>query len=138
MLTNSSGPGSLLIYSSIFRLLEMLFDQPQSTDAELMAISAAIDEARLNMLDQIGEIDIATVTPYLESYLNADLGNLTVRLRDDKLIFDVGEFHSELRPQLGESGEVTGYLFVDEPMATFAPPMIVTLPEPEGDTYLPI
>ena len=135
VLTNSSGPGSFLIYSSIFRFLELLFDQPQTTDAELQALELASAKARAEALTHIGEIDQAVVTPYLGSYANPDLGNLTLSLRGGKLIFDVGEFRSELRPQLDAGGATTGYICVDAPLATFAPPMIITLPAPEGDTY---
>ena len=135
VLTNSSGPGSLLIYSAIFRFLELLFDQPQTTDAELMALESAGAKARAEALTHIGQIDEPTVTPYLGNFTSPDLGNLTLSLREGKLIFDVGEFRSELRPQLDVGGATTGYICVDAPLATFAPPMIVTLPAPEGDTH---
>ena len=135
VLTNSSGPGSYLIYSAIFRFLDMLFDQPQTTDAEIEAMVAAAERAHAESLTHMGQIDEAVVMPYLGSYANPDLGNLTVSLRDGKLIFDVGEFRSELRPQLDAGGATTGYICVDAPLATFAPPMNVTLPAPEGDIY---
>jgi CubicO group peptidase (beta-lactamase class C family) len=135
VLTNSSGPGSLLIYSAIFRFLELIFNQPQTTDAELIALDAAGAKARAEELTHIGEIDESVVTPYLGDFTNPDIGNLTVSLRGGKLNFDVGEFHSELRPLLDDSGATIGYLCVDAPLATFAPPMIITLPASESDIY---
>jgi len=135
VLTNSSGPGSFLIYSAIFRFLELLFDQPQTTDAELMALESAGATARAEALTHIGQIDEAVVTPYLGVFANPDLGKLTVSLRAGKLIFDVGEFRSEMRPWLDDDGNVTGYVLVDAPLATFAPPMVVTFPPPEDDIH---
>jgi hypothetical protein len=124
VLTNAApGTAGPVILGVTFRLLELLFDQPPTIDAVLAPGLAAAAQGRADLLAQLGEVDPATVTPYLGPYVNPDLGEATLALRAGKLVFDTGAFRAELRPQLAADGAVIAYLPVDPPLAGFPPQM---------------
>ena len=64
------------------------------------------------VLAQLGPIDPAAVAPYLGRYANPALGEVTVALRGDRLLFDAGELWFELRPVAGEEDT---YVLYDGP-----------------------
>jgi hypothetical protein len=112
-----------------FRLLELLFDQPPTLDAELAPLLSAASLARADFISQLGEIDPAAVASALGHYSNPALGELTLSLQDGTLVFGVGEHHSSLRPRVDAEGEVIDYILVDPPLTAFPPPLWVTLPQ---------
>ena len=61
------------------------------------------------------------VTPFLGTYRNPDLGDLTLTLHGDTLTFASGPYRSPLLPQMAEDGSVAGYLIVDPPLSGFPP-----------------
>jgi CubicO group peptidase (beta-lactamase class C family) len=109
------------------RLLELLFDLPATIDGVLSPRSAAIAAARGTLLAQLGPVDPAAVAPYMGRYTNPVLGHLTLALRDEKLVFDIGTLRSELRPHLDAEGAVIDYLLVDPPLGGFPPELTVSL-----------
>jgi CubicO group peptidase (beta-lactamase class C family) len=127
VLTNGQGgTAGLFLYAVTFRLLELLFDQPATFDAQLAPRVAAAAEGRADFLARLGQVDPAAVTPYLGRYTNRDLGPVTLALRDGALLFAAGTFHSELRPLLAEDGTVAGYVPVDPPLGGYPPQMTLT------------
>ena len=60
-------------------------------------------------------VDQETVAPYLATFANEALGELTLSLEGDVLVLDAGEFATALRP-LEEEGELEGYLATDAPV----------------------
>jgi hypothetical protein len=128
VLTNGAvGVTSSFTNAVSFRLLELLFDQPAANDAAQAPRLAAAAAARDELLAQLGPVDPAAVTPYLGRYTNPDLGEVTLALREGKLVFDIDEHRSELRPLIGADGTVTDYLPVDPPLASFPPELPVVL-----------
>ena len=121
VLTNGSGKAGQMIYAVVFRLLELLFNQPEAMDALLESVSAGLESGRAELLDTIGQVDPAAVTPFLGTYTNPDLGDLTLSLRGDTLAFASGPYRSSLLPQLAEDGSVAAYLIVDPPLSGFPP-----------------
>ena len=95
------------------------------------------------MQQQLGTVEPDAVSPYLGRYTSAALGDVEVRRHDDTLILDVGEFQTELRPYLDESGAVTAYLAMDPPLsglpATFeltgAVPVLTLTDPTTGESY---
>lgn len=126
VLTNGSGTAGQLIYAIVFRLLELLFDQPATMDALLEANLAAVANGRADLLATIGQADPAAVTPFLGTYTNPALGDLTLTLRGDTLTFASGPYRSALLPQMAEDGSVAGYLIVDPPLSGFPPQGVFT------------
>lgn len=133
VLTNGSGNAGQLIYSVVFRLLELLFDQPKSMDSILEAVSASMESGRAELLATLGQVDPAAVTPFLGTYTNSDLGNLTLTLREDTLTFTSGPYRSTLLPQMAEDGSMAGYLIVDPPLSGFPPQGVFSFVEDSGD-----
>ncbi len=127
VLTNRDGAGSQLGLAAQYRLFELLFAQPEMIDAALEAAISGETAARADLLDQLGHVDPATVTPYLGHYTNPDLGPLALALRDGTLVFTAGAAHSALGPRLDATGAVAGYVFLDPPWATNPPIRSVTL-----------
>ena len=121
VLTNGSGSAGQLIYAIVFRLLELLFDQPAKMDALVQANLAAVASGRDDLLATIGQIDPTAVTPFLGTFSNPDLGDLTLTLQADTLTFASGPYRSALLPQLAEDGSVAGYLLVDPPLSGYPP-----------------
>jgi CubicO group peptidase (beta-lactamase class C family) len=133
VLTNGSGAAGQLIYAIVFRLLELLFDQPATMDALVAENMAKVASGRAELLATIGQIDPAVVTPFLGTYSNPDLGNLTLTLRADTLTFASGPYRSALLPQMAEDGSVAGYLLVDPPLSGFPPQMSLSFVEDSDD-----
>jgi CubicO group peptidase (beta-lactamase class C family) len=132
VLTNGSGNAGQMIYSVVFRLLELLFDQPATMDALVEANLAATASGRADLLATLGQIDPAVVTPFLGTYRNPALGDLTLLLRGDTLTFVSGPYRSSLLPQMAEDGSVAAYLIVDPPLSGF-PPQGTFVFEPGSD-----
>jgi CubicO group peptidase (beta-lactamase class C family) len=128
VLTNSVGSAAgPLTYAVTFRLFELLFDQPAAFDAEQAPGLAAAAQAQADFLTHLGQVDPATVTPYLGQYANPALGPVRLALRDGALFFDAGQFLSELRPLLNDDGTVAGYVPLDPPLGGFPPSITLTL-----------
>lgn len=128
VLTNGqAGTAGPTTYAVTFRLLELLFDQPATFDAEQAPGLAAAVQGQADFLASLGETDPATVTPYLGQHANADLGLVRLALRDGALFFEAGSMRSELRPLLEDDGTVAGYALLDPPLGGFPPQMTLTL-----------
>jgi CubicO group peptidase (beta-lactamase class C family) len=124
ILTNGGQGAAGFSFAVQSRLLEMLFDQPAAFDAMLgpflEAQVARIDEFRA----QLGTVDPTAVAPYLGRYEHPVLGEVELALRDEALVFDVGEVRSEMRPVVDAAGQVAGYVFIDPPLAGPMPVML--------------
>ncbi|MCA9880030.1 MAG: beta-lactamase family protein [Thermomicrobiales bacterium] len=123
VLTNGSGNAGQLIYAVVFRLLELLFDQPATMDAVVEANLARVASGREELLATLGQIDPAAVTPFVGQYANPDLGEMALQLRAGTLTFVSGPYRSAMLPQLAEDGTVSDYLLVDPPLSGFPPQM---------------
>jgi CubicO group peptidase (beta-lactamase class C family) len=132
ILTNRTGTASPFTYAVQFRLLELLFDQPAAFDALLEASLAGAAQGRADLLAHLGEIDPAAVTPYLGRYANPELGEVTLLLQDDSLIWQAGAIRSQLLPRVDDDGAVTVYLPVTPPWASNPPDTMLTF-EDAGD-----
>lgn len=121
VLTNRDGAGRQLGFAAQYRLFELLFDQPETIEPALAGAISSEAAARADLLAQLGQVDPATVTPYLGQYANPDLGPLTLALQDGKLVFTAGAAQSGLAPLLDDAGAVANYVFVDPPWATNPP-----------------
>lgn len=132
VLTNRDGAGGKLAYTVLFRLLEILFAQPESIAALVMNAVSAEAATRGDLLRHLGEVDAAAVTPFLGRYSQPALGELTLSLRDGALVFDAGGARSALLPRLDDAGAVIDYVFVDPPWASNPPVMHVSLTDDGG------
>lgn len=99
-------------YAVQMRLFELLFDQPADFDAAIAALAASAPAPVA-----LGQVDPAAVEPHLGSYTNADLGDITLTLRENRLLLDAGEVSSELLPRVDDS---TVLLLADPPLSLFS------------------
>jgi CubicO group peptidase (beta-lactamase class C family) len=147
VLTNSLQNGGLFTAAVEYRLFELLFEQPAELEPLLSQFLDAQAALTAQFQTQLGIVDPGAVAPYLGRYAQPDLGEVTLSLRDGKLLFDTGEVHSELRPLLDDAGQVAGYVFVDPPLAnpvplTFQqdeegqPEIVVSAPGDASTTYV--
>jgi CubicO group peptidase (beta-lactamase class C family) len=115
MLQTSMIVGAGFPYAVQFRLFEILFEQPARIDAELAALADAWAARR----PQTGssDTDPAAVAPFLGRYSHPQLGEVTLALRGNRLVLDVGESASELRPRAGDDGADRVYLLLDPPLS---------------------
>ena len=129
ILTNGSGTAGPFTYAVQFRLFELLFDQPPAFSTLLETSLSSAAAGRADLLAHLGEIDAAAVTPYLGRYVNPALGEATLLLQGDVLIWVAGAIRSRLLPRTGDDGAVTGYLPVTPPWATNPPEAVLTFEE---------
>lgn len=100
-----------------FRLLELVYGQPMEHDAQAAFAAESTRQAYEDVRRQLGRaLDPAAVRPFLGSYTNDVLGDITLSLRDGRLLFDAGEFVSEVRVAEAAKGEAQVVLF-DPPLA---------------------
>jgi CubicO group peptidase (beta-lactamase class C family) len=99
-------------YAVQMRLFEILFNQPADFDAEIAAIEASAPAPVA-----LGAVDAATITPRLGAYTNAELGEITLTMRNGRLLLDAGEVSSELRPLADDAATL---LLVDPPLSLFS------------------
>jgi CubicO group peptidase (beta-lactamase class C family) len=103
-----------------FRLFELAFGQPEEHDKNF---SYVLETLNKNAQETAGKLqksfDQNAVAPYLGTFTNPTLGELTLALQDGKLIFSAGGFVSELRAYVDKEDpeNKTGYLLVDPPLA---------------------
>ncbi len=104
-------------FAVAIRLFELLFDQPAEFDAQLMAQAEALAASRPP--PALGKVEPAAIAPYLGRYDQAELGEVSLSLRGDRLVLDAGELSSELRP-LADGGTNIVYLLHDPPLSLFS------------------
>jgi CubicO group peptidase (beta-lactamase class C family) len=125
ILTNG-GPGAVPFTLAVrFRLLELLFDQPQEYDALAVQRLEAEAKAFAAMRAELRAVDAAAVAPWQGRYTNKAMGEVALVLSDGKLVLDAGAYHSELRAQVDKAKGAVTYGFIDAPLA--GPGMFVTL-----------
>lgn len=121
ILTNGGAGAPFFAYAVQFRLFELLFDQSAAFDSLLSEFLAAQEAQLAQFQAQLQPVDPADVAPYLGRYTNPVLGDVTLTMQGDRLIFDAGEVRSELQAMRDEAGNVAGYIFLDPPLASPLP-----------------
>ncbi|MEZ4562362.1 MAG: serine hydrolase domain-containing protein [Thermomicrobiales bacterium] len=99
-------------YAVQMRLFELLFDQPADFDAAITALAASAPAPIA-----LGQVDPAALAPQLGAYANANLGEVTLTLRDGRLLLDTGEVSSELLPRADDPAV---FLLADPPLSLFS------------------
>lgn len=131
ILTNG-GPGAKPFTLAVrFRLLELLFEQPQEYDALAVRSLEAEAKAFAAMRAELRPVDAAAVAPWQGRYANKAMGEVALVMSDGKLVLDAGAYHSELRARVDKTGQVSGYGFIDPGLA--GPGMLVTLRRDSGE-----
>jgi len=103
-----------------FCLFELAFEQPEEYDKSFSYILETLNESIQEAAGNIQEsLDRDAVAPYLGTFTNPTLGELTLALKDGRLIFSAGGFVSELRAYVDKKDPETktGYILVDPPLA---------------------
>lgn len=112
------------------RLFEMLFEQPTSTDDALQFSFNQIRDQYLEIQDNLMRTaEPATAAIAVGAFMNDALGDVRISLNDDSvLIFDAGEFQSELwyyAADENDAEETIDFLLYDPPLnglnVSFAP-----------------
>jgi hypothetical protein len=115
VLTNQAG--SVLNQLVRIRLLELLYEQEPEVDELGRFQLRMIREALAELMEMVQEsVDPEAVARHPGRYSNAALGDVTVEWREDKLIFDAGEFQAEIRSIIDDDGEVS-YILYDSDLA---------------------
>lgn len=99
------------------RLFELVFAQESEAAAQAELLYTYRRNEILGSLENLQEIDPATVEPYLGRYTNPALGEIELRLEDGSFLLDAGRFATELRAQPDETGAIESYV-------TYSPPFI--------------
>jgi CubicO group peptidase (beta-lactamase class C family) len=117
VLTN--GQGTNYFNTSVrARLLELLFDQEPEAAATMQFAYEQL-QSQFEMTERLrDQVDPATVEPYLATFTNPALGSLELRLEDNVLIADVGEFAVPLVPleEEDEPETLAGYVATEAPI----------------------
>lgn len=98
------------------RLFELVFDQPDETAKGVDFALQTAQEIIADLKTQLQPFTSEEVEPYLGTFINETLGEVTITLVDDKLTVDAGEFVSELQKLVNDSGK-TVYMMMDPPLA---------------------
>ncbi|MCE7988423.1 MAG: class A beta-lactamase-related serine hydrolase [Caldilinea sp. CFX5] len=99
-----------------FRLLELLFAQPQQFDAQATFLYEMVRKTLTDQGGHPGVVEPNQIQPYLGRYTNTALGDINIRLEDSKLFLDAGEATVELRAWVDEQGQVEKYLIQTPPL----------------------
>jgi CubicO group peptidase (beta-lactamase class C family) len=129
-----------------YRLFELAYGQPAEHDLQFMLDFKYEMKRMQNPVVRLKPgVDPAEVGPYLRSYTNPALGDITLSLRDGRLMLDAGEFAVELRSRVEGAGgtdfvafgpPLTGVSFDLEPGAgAGGEPAIVLLAPPDQYTF---
>ena len=99
------------------RLLELVYEQTAESVAQIEFVleqtESALAEAREQIQDQV---DAQEVEPYLGSYRNEALGEITIEMEGEQLYIDAGEFRTEIRPAHDREGEFDTYITYGVPL----------------------
>ena len=114
VLTNAQGTNA---FNSAVRerLFELVFEGDPEADAQATFVFDEIAKEIQKVSKNLRQVDVSAVTPYLGQYQNDALGEVSLRLDDDTVLFDSGEFAVPLIVE-AEEGEVR-YLFNGPPLA---------------------
>lgn len=112
VLTNAQGSNPFNVAVRT-RLLELVYGVDNEVEKGIEFIleqtEMALAELQSVMRD---ELDEDAVEPFTGRYTNDALGEILVTLQDGRLVMDVGEFRTELRPVVDREGEPDGYIAV--------------------------
>jgi CubicO group peptidase (beta-lactamase class C family) len=99
------------------RLWELLYAQEPQIDAQVEFVLESQESSFESMTNNLGEIDPAVVEPFLGTYTNPALGDITLSLEGESLLVDAGEFVATLLPYEGEDARESQYLMIDMALA---------------------
>ncbi len=114
VLTNQQG--SMLTEAVSFRLVELLYGQEAETDEQINFALERTEEALAEM-GEITPLDPDEAAPYLGTWTNDALGEITLMLSDDGVvILDAGEFTTAVWSGVNDEGEMFIFAY-DPPLA---------------------
>ncbi|MEZ4668926.1 MAG: serine hydrolase domain-containing protein [Anaerolineae bacterium] len=99
-----------------YRLLELVYDQPMEYDPTIDFALQQIAENQTQIQEQLRSLDETAIKPYLGTFKSDVLGEADISLVDSKLMMDVGEFSTELRPIEDGKGRLN-YVMMEPPLA---------------------
>lgn len=100
-----------------FRLFELAFGLPTEHDAQFRFALESMAQMAQDMNAELQPgVDAEQVAPFLGSFTNQALGDITLSMAGDRLVLDAGEFAFELRPRVDETG-ATDYVADGPPLA---------------------
>jgi CubicO group peptidase (beta-lactamase class C family) len=153
ILTNGGLGAKPFTLAARFRLLELLFNQPEEYDAVAVQSLEQDSSAFTAFQAQLRPIEPAAVAPHQGHYTNPAMGDVNLSIQDGKLVLDTGGYRSELQAQVDDTGRVIGYGLIEPPLGgpglsvTFRhgsdgrPEMVVTaqgeLPAADSDSEAP-
>ena len=89
------------------KLLELLLDRPSQLEEQIEFQRELVAESRTEEREALLDgIDRATLEPWLGTFRSDVLGEVTLRVEDDSLQLDVGEFVVEVRARRDDEGEI--------------------------------
>ena len=116
VLTNAQGTNA--VNEAIrTRLFELVFGGEPEAEGRLNFVFGQTEEGLSELEATLQDVDPAAAQPFVGTYTNVALGEMTLTLTDATLTFDAGEFVSELRPVVDDSGEPDGYILYGPPLA---------------------
>jgi hypothetical protein len=99
------------------RLLELVYEQPAEAEEEVAFFLTQLEEELAVLRERfLEQVDPEAVEPYLGTYVDEVLGEITLVLEEGVFILDAGAFRTELLPMVDEAGEVEHYLTLMPPL----------------------
>lgn len=95
------------------RLMELIYDQPPRSEGRLRLLESDIRYWMDEVMGTLVAVDVLEVAPLLGRYTNEALGEIELRLEDDRFILDVGEIIFELRARGDGIGTERQYVTYD-------------------------
>jgi CubicO group peptidase (beta-lactamase class C family) len=125
ILTNGGLGAKPFTLAARFRLLELLFDQPQQYDGIAFKDFSDSLSAFATFKAGLRPINPATVAPYEGRYTNPAMGDVILFLHNGKLVLDTGGYRSQVVAEFDGDGNVIGYGLSDPPLG--GPGLTLTL-----------
>jgi len=116
VLTNGAG-ADVLTLAIQYRLLELLFEQPETFDVRVAEQIDANAQGLTDLQKSLGAVDPESIAPWLGRYQSDALGDVEVTLADGTVVFDAGELQSTMTPLLDDADDVHTYLLAEPPFA---------------------
>lgn len=99
------------------RLLELVYAQEAEFDTQVNFAVETAETSLAELVANLDDVDPAAVELFLGTYDEPALGEISLRLEEETLVLDAGDFQSTLRASVGEDAKENEYVLFDMPLA---------------------
>lgn len=99
------------------RLMELLYAQPAEFEAQVQYSAEQMADQYAEVPDDLGELDLDYVEPYVGRYVHPQLGEISLVMVDGEFVIDAGDFQSTLLPYVAEGAKEGQLAMMEMPLA---------------------